>query len=115
VIQKATFSREPTSGGNGKRLPIAIVVHLAQLHSDAANGAEVAYTDNISAHGACLISSRPWKLGEVVEVTPLKDQIPLCGKVAHCERRDDHRYAIGLAFQGCRVTWSTYRTYTGAA
>jgi hypothetical protein len=96
-----------------KRLPIAIVVYLAHAQDQSSNGAELTYTDNISSHGACVISSRTWDLGEVVEVTSLKDQMALRGKVVHCEKRSDDHYAVGLAFNGNQVTWSKYRTYSG--
>jgi PilZ domain-containing protein len=94
-----------------KRLPIAIVVHLKQARS--ANGTEMAYTDNLSAHGACVVSSRPWEPGEVAEVTSLKDQITLRGRVIHCEKRGDSRYNVGMTFHGHQVTWSRFRAYAG--
>lgn len=96
-----------------KRLPIAIVVNLAPVNGRSTSQSELTYTDNISAHGACIISSRAWKPGELAEVMSLKDQIALRGKVVHCEKRSDARYIVGLSFNGLRVTWSTYSTYAG--
>ena len=96
-----------------KRLPIAIVVHLSEVQSQPASAAELTYTDNVSAHGACVVSMRSWKPGETAEVTSLKERIALRGKVVHCEKRHDHRYAVGLAFQAHEVTWTTFRTYAG--
>jgi hypothetical protein len=95
-----------------KRLPIAIVVYLAQARNQSIKEPEVAYTDNLSTHGACVISSRTWELGEVVEVASLKDRTALRGKVVHCEKRSDDRYAVGLSFNGYQVTWSRYRSYS---
>jgi hypothetical protein len=98
-----------------KRLPIAIVVHLAQVQDhQPANGTELTYTANISAHGACVLSSCPWRLGEVVEVTSLKDQITLRGKVVHCQKHSDDRYGVGLTFNERNLNWSTYNAYAGA-
>jgi hypothetical protein len=96
-----------------KRLPIAIVVNLAPINGQSASQPELTYTDNISAHGACIVSSRSWNPGELAEVVSLKDKIALRGKVVHCERRSDARYIVGLSFNGLRVTWATYRTYAG--
>lgn len=107
----ATSSRQ--LGRMEKRLPIAIVVNLAPVNSHAATQSELTYTDNISAHGACVVSSRPWKPGEMAEVISLRDEIALRGRVVHCEQRSSERYRIGLTFQGLRVTWSSYRTYAG--
>ena len=96
-----------------KRLPIAIIVNLAPVNGHSASQPELTYTDNISAHGACVVSSRAWKPGEVAEVISLKDQIALRGKVVHCVKRPDARYIVGLSFNGLRVTWASYRTYAG--
>jgi hypothetical protein len=96
-----------------KRLPIAIVVNLAPVNGRPASQPELTYTDNISAHGACVVSSRAWKPGELAEVVSLKDQIALRGKVVHCEKRSDAHYIVGVSFNGNRVTWSSYRTYAG--
>jgi hypothetical protein len=94
-----------------KRLPIAIVVHLARTHDQSGNGAELTYTDNVSAHGARVLSNRPWQNGERVLVTSFKDQIPIRGRVAYCQKLGDKRYSIGLNFSGSSVTWSTFRAY----
>lgn len=68
-----------------KRVPAAIVVHLARAEDHTAEGQEMTYTDNISAHGACVISSRRWKPGEVAEVTSLNERITLLGRVTYCQ------------------------------
>src|SRR5690349_25087510 len=66
-----------------KRIPIAIVVHLARVGHQTAESAELTFTDNISAHGACVISARHWKPGEMAEVTSLNDKIMLVGRVTY--------------------------------
>jgi PilZ domain-containing protein len=96
-----------------KRLPIAIVVHLARVQDEPVGGAELTYTDNVSAHGACVLSNRSWQTGELVQVTSFKEKVPIRGKVTHCEKRGDKRYRIGLNFNGSRVTWPTFRAYSG--
>jgi len=108
------FIQEQFKGRKEKRLPIAIVVQLAQVEDGLSpRGLELTFTDNISAHGACVVSSRPWEPGELVDLTSLKDQITLCGKVMHCQKRNHNLYAIGVQFDKHAVTWPTFRTYTG--
>src|SRR5216684_501554 len=98
-----------------KRLPIAIVVRLAHALDPARNGAEMTYTDNVSAHGARVVSNRPWQTGDVARVTSLKGDSTLFGKVVYCQELADNRFCIGLNFvERGGVTWSTYRTYSGA-
>jgi hypothetical protein len=95
-----------------KRLPIAIVVHLTLVQDPAPKEAELTYTENISVHGACVISSRSWNPDDVVEVTTLKDRIALRGRVVHCQKRSGGHYAVGLAFYGRQINWLKYRTTT---
>jgi hypothetical protein len=96
-----------------KRVPVAIVVHLARREDHTALGPELTHTDNISAHGAGVISSRQWKPGEIAEVTSLNDRITLRGRVAHCAKREEDRYYVGLYFNEQEVTWNPYLKYAG--
>jgi len=77
------------------------------------DGTELTYTDNVSAHGACVFSNHPWQAGEAAEIAPLSDQIAMRGKVVHCRRCGEDRYAIGLSFLNGEVAWSTYLKYGG--
>ncbi len=49
-----------------RRLPLVLIVRLAQVEREGTDGEEKTYTDNISKHGACIFSTRPWKFGEKV-------------------------------------------------
>src|SRR5260370_41026185 len=60
-----------------KRLPVAIVVRLAREQGQPVNGGELTYTDNVSAHGARVVSRHAWESGELVTVTSLKDEIAI--------------------------------------
>jgi hypothetical protein len=97
-----------------KRLPIAIVVRLAREQGQHVNGAELTYTDNVSAHGARVVSRHAWGTGEVLTVTSLKDEIAIRAKVVYCHQVTGDRYYVGLNFQGRRVTWSAYATYANS-
>jgi hypothetical protein len=101
------------SGRMEKRIPIAIVVRLTSAQDQPAGEPELTYTDNVSAHGARVLSNRSWQIGDVAQVTSLKDEITISGKVAYCQMLPDKRYFIGLNFKDRRVTWSAYRTYNG--
>jgi hypothetical protein len=100
------------AGRMERRLSIAIVVQLAHAEGPPANGAELTYTDNVSARGARVVSSREWKTGEVARVTALKDEITIRGKVVYCQKLSDNRYCVGLNFNGHGVTWSGYKAYS---
>jgi PilZ domain-containing protein len=98
-----------------RRLPISIVVSLNLVQEQPAKGTELTYTENVSAHGARVISKRHWQSGEVAVVTSLKDEVAIRGKVVYCQKLPDNRYCLGLNFNGGGVTWSTYRAYSDAS
>jgi PilZ domain len=95
-----------------KRLQISIVVSLTLVRDQPVNGTELTYTENVSAHGARVISKRNWQPEEVAQVTCLKDESTIRGKVVYSQKLMDNRYCVGLNFNGSPVTWSTYRTYS---
>jgi hypothetical protein len=99
------------NGRMQKRLTIAVVVRLAELEDRVSRAPELTYTENISAHGACVVSSRAWRPGEAAQVTSVKERIALRAKVVHCEKRPDERYAVGFVFPEQEVTWAAYRNY----
>jgi hypothetical protein len=88
-----------------KRLLVAVVVRFAR-EQELASAAELTYTENVSAHGACVISNRAWQPGDWRKSRPSKNTLQ--GKVVHCRIFSDDRYAV---FQGREVTWATYRNY----
>jgi hypothetical protein len=95
-----------------RRLPIVVVVRLAQAESASSDGGERTYTDNISQRGARVYSIRPWQLGEAVQVTPRNDD-PACGNVVYCQTLEDGRFVIGVKFQDRPVMWSAVSRYDG--
>ena len=95
-----------------RRLPIIVVVRLAQVERAGADGEERTYTDNISSRGARVYSIRPWQPGEAVQVTP-RNEDPACGNVVYCQTLEDGRFVIGVKFQDRPITWSAVHRYDG--
>jgi len=100
-------------GRTDKRLPIAVVVYLAQAQGRTAKESELTATENISVNGARVVSNRPWQAGESVQLTPLKDEDSIRGKVVYCQKLADERYFVGLNIRGLGVKWPSFRTYIG--
>ena len=119
--------RTPTAAGNFPPSPRIAVTKNGKAATDrdacefgsalvpGADGPELTYTDNVSAHGACVISNRSWQPGEIVEITSLLDQMTMRGKVVYCSKHSEDRYSIGLSFQNCAAVWSIYLKYAGRA
>jgi hypothetical protein len=100
------------SGRMERRLPIIVVVRLAQIEPADSDREERTYTDNISAQGARVFTRYPWQAGDSVRVTPLRKETA-SGKVVYCQTLPDGRYGIGVKFQGEPVTWSVIRRFDG--
>jgi hypothetical protein len=98
------------SGRMERRLPIVVLVRLAMAERAGTDGEERAYTDNISAHGASILSGHSWQLGDRVRVTPVNEESTACGKVVYCHKWADNHYEIGVQFQD-RSMWSALRRY----
>jgi hypothetical protein len=101
------------SGRLERRLPIVVVVRLAQAERAGTEGEERTYTDNISSRGARVYSIRPWQPGDPVQVTP-RNEGPALGKVVYCQMLPDNRYVIGVKFPDRQVTWSAVSRYDGS-
>ena len=102
------------NGRIDKRFPIAVVVYLGQVQDRTVKETELTCTDNISVNGARVISNHPWETGEMAQLTPLKEEATVRGKVVYCKKFGDDRYFIGLNIQGLSVRWPSFRTYIGA-
>src|SRR5262250_2567696 len=98
-------------GRKYKRVPIVIVVRLMRVHDLAAKAEESTYTDNVSAHGARVISRHSWQPGEEVQVTSVKDGTAIRGRVAYCRQLEAGGFCLGLDFQERAVPWSSYAKY----
>jgi len=94
-----------------RRLPIIVVVRLANAELTASDGTEWTYTDNVSAHGARVFSRRLWRPGEEITVTPFNEEATQ-GSVVYCQRLPDGRCFIGVEFKA-HVSWSIVRRYNG--
>jgi PilZ domain-containing protein len=104
---------DPRLGGRmERRLPIIVVVRLAQVEPADSDREERTYTDNISTRGARVFSRYPWQAGERVMVTPLREETA-SGNVVYCQTLSDGRYGVGVKFQGDLVMWSVIRRFDG--
>ena len=102
------------NGRIDKRLPIAVVVYLGPVQDRTVKESELTCTDNISVNGARVISRRPWQPGELVQLTTLKNEDSIGGKVVYCQKLEDDRYLIGVNIQGLSAKWPSFRIYSGA-
>jgi hypothetical protein len=99
-------------GRKEKRLPIIVVVSLADLGRTATDGAEWTYTDNISAHGARVFSKHVWQPGNEITLTPFKEEMA-SGNVVYCQRIEGDRYWVGVQLKDHPIPWRAVNRYDG--
>jgi hypothetical protein len=99
------------NGRTERRLPIIIVVRLSRVRDSHASEEET-YTDNVSLHGARVVSGCSWRLGEQAHVARLRQEPPMRGEVVYCQSLDNNRFCIGFRFEE-PVTWSALSRYDG--
>jgi hypothetical protein len=99
------------SGRTESRLPIAVVVRLSGRKG--AEEDEKTCTDNLSAHGVRVKSTRAWHPGEKAEITPLNEESPLSGEVVYCQKLDETRFWVGLKFPQSKIPWVVLKRFKG--
>ena len=86
-----------------KRLPTSVPVYLASIGEPRAR--ERTLTENVSPHGARVISKRPWQSGEESLITPLTGEFPQVGRVIYCLPTARQRFCLGVEFPSRAVKW----------
>lgn len=87
-----------------KRIRLSIRVDLCSL--DVRHPAEEALTENISAHGARVVSRNPWKLNERLNLWALPGDLRARARVVYCEPIAADNFAIGLQILASKGDWN---------
>jgi hypothetical protein len=85
------------------RTPMKVTVDLSSL--DIRTPAQEGVTVNISARGARVVTSRPWKPNDRLNVRSLLGNFRSRARVVYCEPVDDHSFAIGLQLFAAAGSW----------
>jgi hypothetical protein len=87
-----------------KRDPLPMQVYLASL--DEPRARERTITEDVSPHGARVVSSRYWQPGDVPLLTPLTGKYPKHARVVYCVPQPDGTYSVGIKFDGPSFKWT---------
>jgi hypothetical protein len=79
-----------------KRLPSLIPFYLASVEDRHTR--ERTFTENVSPHGARVISERSWQQGEKNLITPSSEEFQRVGRVVYCSPTVGDRCCLGLEF-----------------
>jgi hypothetical protein len=90
-----------------KCLSMSVPVYLASLREPRAR--ERTVTENVSPHGARIISKRRWRADEEALVTSKTGESPEVGTVVYSRRKNGGgRFCLGLEFPDRSVKWGDY-------
>jgi hypothetical protein len=88
-----------------ERLPASIPIYLVSLEKPRAS--ERTSAENVSYHGALVISKWSWQSGEESIITPLTGELPIVGTVIYCLPREGDCFSVGMEFPDRTVKWAT--------
>jgi len=91
-----------------KRQPMSVPVYIGSLEDPRTP--ERTLTENVSPHGARVLSKRPWQPGEESIVTPLTGEFPQVGRVIYCLPTGGDRFCLGMEFPDRAVKWGNPST-----
>ena len=89
-----------------KRLPTLVPVYLASVEEPRSR--ERTLTENVSPHGARVISQRFWQSGEESLITPLTGEFRQVGRVIYCLPTARDRFSLGVEFLTHNVRWGEH-------
>jgi hypothetical protein len=86
-----------------KREPLPVQLYLASLDDPRAR--ERTVTEDVSPHGARVLTKRYWQPGEAPLLTPLIGEFPKHARIVYCHPQPNGSYCVGIAFEGPSFKW----------
>jgi PilZ domain len=72
---------------------------------DGAQGTEATFTENVSARGARVVSTRRWQKGEPLTFASRTGEFRSLARVAYCQPLHGDGYAVGVEFLDPAGRW----------
>jgi PilZ domain len=85
------------------RVPMEVGVHISG-HA-ALPGTEVTFTENVSLHGARVLSPRRLRINDRLTIATLPGSFRSVARVAYCETVPEAGYAVGIEFIEPSGSW----------
>jgi hypothetical protein len=85
------------------RIPMEIGVHISG-HA-VLPGIEATFTENVSARGARVLSTRRWKINDTLVISTPAGTFRSIARVAYCQTIPQTGYAVGVEFVETSGSW----------
>jgi hypothetical protein len=90
----------------GRKEPrIAVTTPVYLIRTGDSVLPDLAMTENVSAYGARLLTSRPCQVGEAHRISPFPGEYHLKATVVYCTPRPNHQYCIGFKLNFAFTDW----------
>jgi hypothetical protein len=85
------------------RIPMEVGVHITG--HPALPGTESTFTENVSQHGARVLSTRRWNINDRLTISTLTGAFRAIARVAYCQTTLQSGFAVGLEFLEPTGNW----------
>ena len=93
----------PLSSRTEIRTPMKVLVELCSFENVTY---EVAYTVDISAHGARVLTKNPWQSNQHLTVRSIQGNLYSPARVAYCQSVGGSSFAIGVELHQPTADWT---------
>ena len=93
------------------RVPMEVGVQISG--HPALPGTESTFTENVSARGARVLSTRRWKTGDRLTIATLTGSFRAMARVAYCQLVPESGFAVGVEFVEPTGQWVIASGFAG--
>jgi PilZ domain-containing protein len=93
-----------SSGRSERRIAKAVSVEVCAQDEPKLN--EMVWTENVSAHGARILTEEKLRPGQRVLVRAPKEGVRSQARIVYCQRVSERRFAVGLELSGRMELWA---------
>jgi hypothetical protein len=102
-MSDVTVSPDPTAQRVEVRTPMEVIVDMASV--DVRMPAQEGVTVNVSARGARVLTAKPWKPNDRLNVRSLLGSFRSRARVVYCVPTSGNQFAVGLQFSAAVGQW----------
>jgi PilZ domain len=102
-MSDVTVSPDPAAQRVEIRTPMEVIVDMASV--DVRMPAQEGVTVNVSARGARVLTAKPWKPNDRLNVRSLLGSFRSRARVVYCVPTSGNQFAVGLQFSAAVGKW----------
>ncbi len=101
--EASAMATGPPSSRTEVRTPRKVLVQLCSFENVTY---ELAYTVDVSAHGARVLTKNPWQSNQHLTIRSVQGNLYSHARVAYCQSVDGRSFAIGVQLRQPTADWT---------